>query len=468
MTTMGELTEGPQLQFELGTIILDRFDPDTASKLQSAIFDRRTNQYRARARAYRSLVLELRDANVKYCDSARTYQTIICDLQRPIEPRTHQAKALQAWLDSGKVGIVSLPTGAGKTILAVLAIAQAKRSTLVVVPTIDLLYQWQEILQNYLGGPIGCLGGGHRELQPITVATYDSAYLTMPHYGGKFGLVVFDECHHLPATQYQEIANMAIAPFRLGLSATLERSDGREELLTDLIGPVVYTARIDEMVTKVLSPYDVVAVEVPLTEAESKEYQSARAIYTAFVRRAGIDFGTPRGWTDFIMRASRSPDGREAMAAYRRQKQLANAASGKLAEIWNILQRHFAEQILIFTSENAFAYEIGKSFIVPVITHQTRPKERKAMLEAFKTGEIRVLATSRVLNEGVDVPEASVGVVVSGTGTVREHVQRLGRVLRFRPGKRAVLYEITSLGTAEKYVSQRRRQHHAYKGTSQA
>ena len=86
-------------------------------------------------------------------------------------------------------------------------------------------------------------------------------------------------------------------------------------------------------------------------------------------------------------------------------------------------------------------------------------------MESFKRGHTRVIATSKVLNEGVDVPEASVGVVLSGSGTVREHVQRLGRILRHQEGKNAVLYEIISRGTSEKYVNQRRRQHYAYQGT---
>ena len=84
------------------------------------------------------------------------------------------------------------------------------------------------------------------------------------------------------------------------------------------------------------------------------------------------------------------------------------------------------------------------------------------LLDEFREGRLKVLVTSRVLNEGVDVPEASIGVVFSGTGAVREHVQRLGRILRNTPGKRATLYEMVSSDTNEQYVNERRRQHHAY------
>src|SRR5205085_11770275 len=97
------------------------------------------------------------------------------------------------------------------------------------------------------------------------------------------------------------------------------------------------------------------------------------------------------------------------------------------------------------------------------ITHQTKARERKAILDGFQTGEYSIVVTSRVLNEGVDVPAANVGIVLSGSGTVREHVQRLGRLLRKHGEKQALLYEVVTRGTAEEITSDRRRQHHAYR-----
>ena len=97
-----------------------------------------------------------------------------------------------------------------------------------------------------------------------------------------------------------------------------------------------------------------------------------------------------------------------------------------------------------------------------MLTHQTKLKERNAFLNGFRDGTYSILVTSKVLNEGVDVPEANVAIIVSGSGSVREHVQRLGRILRKREGKQAVLYELISKQTSEQYVNKRRRQHHAY------
>ena len=119
--------------------------------------------------------------------------------------------------------------------------------------------------------------------------------------------------------------------------------------------------------------------------------------------------------------------------------------------------------MIVFTHTNDCAYEVSRRFLVPVITHQTKPKERRAVLRGLEDGATPVVVTSRVLNEGVDVPSVSVGVVLSGTSTVREHVQRLGRILRKAEGKHAVLYEVVTADTSEEAASTRRRKHDAYR-----
>ena len=121
------------------------------------------------------------------------------------------------------------------------------------------------------------------------------------------------------------------------------------------------------------------------------------------------------------------------------------------------------DRALIFTEKNATAYAIARRFLVPVITHQTKVSERSEILAGLRAGRYGAVVTSKVLNEGVDVPEANIAIVVSGSGSVREHVQRLGRVLRPREGKRATLYELVSEGTTEQYTSSRRRDHSAYR-----
>ena len=159
----------------------------------------------------------------------------------------------------------------------------------------------------------------------------------------------------------------------------------------------------------------------------------------------------------------RSPEGRAAFQAYREQKRISLAAPAKIQLLERLLDKHRGDRVLIFTYDNATVYQIARRFLVPAITHQTKTKERREVLNRFRTGEYPILVTSQVLNEGVDVPAANVGIILSGTGSVREHVQRLGRLLRRHGDKQALLYEIVTRGTGEEYTSDRRRQHHAYR-----
>src|SRR5262249_15163082 len=159
-------------------------------------------------------------------------------------PLLHQAEALAAWWSAGGRGCVVLPTGTGKTYLAVMAILKANRPTLVVVPTLDLLQQWYEELGLAIAADVGLIGGGHHEPLPLAVTTYDSAYLYLDRLGNRYGMLIFDECHHLPGPNVCQAAMCSLAPFRLGLTATPERADGRHELLDELIGPTVYRRQI--------------------------------------------------------------------------------------------------------------------------------------------------------------------------------------------------------------------------------
>jgi superfamily II DNA or RNA helicase len=318
-------------------------------------------------------------------------------------------------------------------------------------------------LRTSFGTAIGIVGGGEHTLEPLTVTTYDSAYLQMENLGARFGMIVFDECHHLPGETYQLAAELCLAPFRLGLTATPERSDGREALLARLVGPLVYRKEVGELAGSFLADYETERLVVALTAAERAEYEAERGFYLGFLRANGIRMATPGGWNDFVIRSSRSADGQRAMRAYQRQREIAFASSGKLDLLEHLLHRHRAGRVLIFSQDNRTAYAVSRRFLIPVITHQTKVRERSEILERFADGRYGALATSKVLNEGVDVPDANVAIVVSGSGSVREHVQRLGRILRRKDGKRAILYELVSEGTSETSTSERRRDHEAYR-----
>jgi superfamily II DNA or RNA helicase len=450
------------LRFDGGTLLVTG-PPALLDTLPHCRFDPRTGAHRAEGRYYRPLVEFLRSKQITYTDAARQYQPTPWALRDTRQPFPHQQEAVELWWKEGGRGIVVLPTGTGKTFVAILAIARAGRPALVVAPTIVLMNQWYADLHAAFGTTVGLLGGGNYDLQPLTVSTYDSAYRHLERWGNRYGLLVFDECHHLPGASYQLAAIGAIAPFRLGLTATPERADAGEVVLPDLIGPLVCRREIKQLTGDFLAEYRVQRIDVSLSPDEAQRYQQARDAYRQFVEMNRISMGSPDGWRRFLQLSCRSPEGRAAFQAYREQKRLALAAPAKIDLLGDLLHRHSEDRVIVFTYDNATGYQIARRFLVPAITHQTKARERQQILERFHDGRYPILVTSQVLNEGVDVPAANVGVILSGTGSVREHVQRLGRLLRKHGEKQALLYEVVTRGTAEEFTSERRRQHHAYR-----
>lgn len=459
------MTTPVRLTYDRGTIVVQG-GPEgfELTHLPGVRYDPRTQAYRAEGRFYRAIVEQLLRERTAYEDQARGWTNAPAgfQLQNTREPFPHQQEAVSEWRRTGRRGVVVLPTGTGKTFVAILSIAQTDRPALVITPTLDLMNQWYAELTQAFACPVGLLGGGYFDLQSLTVTTYDSAYIKLEQWAHRFGLLICDECHHLPGPTYALAAIGALAPYRLGLTATPERADGADALLPDLIGPIVYRREIRELSGDYLAEYATQRIYVDLTEEEAEMYHACRDVYRQFVQSRGINFGGPNGWQRFIFEASRSAEGREALKAYRAQKHLERSASGKLTTLENLLRQHAGERTIIFTADNATVYHIARQYLIPAITHQTKIKERKQVLERFHRGDYTVVVTSQVLNEGVDVPAASVGIVLSGSGSTRENVQRLGRLLRKYQGKQAVLYELIARGTAEEFVSDRRRQHGAF------
>lgn len=452
-----------RLAFDDGTLVL--LDPPADYEPPSPfVWDSRVGRWRAQAHRYRDLVEALQAQDVKIKNVVPRYNRLKLNFNREHTPHPHQAEAFDAWQSNQYRGVVVLPTGSGKSLLALMGISEVARSTLVVAPTIDLMNQWYDLLKDAFACDIGILGGGYHELEDLTVTTYDSAYMHMDRYGNRFGFLVFDEVHHLPGESYSHGAELSIAPYRLGLTATLERPDGRHLMLRDLVGPTVYEKGIRDLSGDYLSEYNTQRIEVDMVAEERAEYETARSQFSAFLESKNLRLGSASGWQNFVRLSARSSDGRRAMLAYRRYRKVALGTTAKLRVLEDLLKKHPRDRMLIFTNDNETVYNISEQFLIPAITHQTRTKERREILRAFNEGDILALVTSRVLNEGVNVPEANVAVVLSGTSTIREHVQRLGRILRRREGKHAILYEVISRNTVEDRISRRRRQHDAYDG----
>ena len=379
--------------------------------------------------------------------------------------RPKQVEALEAWSSAGGRGQVIMPTGTGKTEVALAAMARTKIATLIVAPVRDLKYQWHRRILNAFEYDAGIVGDGLSDIKPITVTTYDSAYIHMARMGAGFGLLIFDEEHHLPGKCRREAAILSTATMRLGLTATAERSDGLHKDLDWLIGPVVYRMPFQDAEGSALANCDLVRIPVALNEQEQATYDQCSRVVRHFVSSRRKD-QPGYTWQDLCKESGKDPQARNAQKAYYLKNSIESRAAEKLRVLEDIFRLHKGRQILVFTGSNVMAIEVSKRFLVPTILSHTRKRERLTVLENFAKGVFPVLVANRVLDEGVDVPEAKVAVVIGGQGSTRQAKQRLGRILRKSGGARARLYEVVCENTREVHRSRKRRRSDAYERTS--
>ena len=439
-----------RLWFDKGTLLLKGNIGTPYGK-----WDPRVNCYRIKSYQYKNVLDYLNESRLAFTDEVTNLPPLE-QLTSNVELREYQNEALDKWSRAGKKGVLVLPTAAGKTFIALKAIAKLQVQTLIVVPTLDLIDQWRKRIQDYLGIEAGAIGGGESTIRMITVATYDSAYIQAEYLGNKFLLLIFDEVHHLASPGYIQIAEMYMAPYRMGLTATYERADQRHELLSPLVGDPVYSIAIEKLAGEHLAPYLHEKLSVDLNLEEQKIYDDEMAVFHGYLAKRNLTIRSPADFRRFIMATGRDPAARVALLARNHALKIALNSEAKLHLLSEKLDEFASEKILIFTLHNELVYNISRRFLIPAITYQTPREERREILTNFDEGKYRVIVTSQVLDEGVDVPDASVGIVLSGTGSSREYIQRLGRILRKIEGKTASLVEIISRETIEAGISRRR------------
>ena len=343
-----------------------------------------------------------------------------------------QEEALEAWRRAGMRGTIVMPTGAGKTFVAMAAIAELRLPTLICVTTVELARQWARRLRECLGIEAGILAGGEKRVRGVTVATYHSAARSLGELYDKFGLVVYDEGHHLPAETFKEIAFRVKARYTMVLSATPERADGNELLIFKAAGePVYVTSYLDLVLRGILAPLKLEKVYVELEGDEEAEYAS--------VAGEGGERDLRRT-SELIRIASKARRKLEAV------KEIVGGEEGRVIVFCQYVDQAEAAYAAIRQVEPRCA----------LVTGSTPKGRRLRALEDFRRGSVRVLVTTTVLDEGVDVPDADVAVILSGTGQARQMVQRVGRVLRWTPGKVAKVYEVIARGTIEEALSRSR------------
>lgn len=445
------------LYYDKGSIVISGIN-----QIPYSLIDPRTNQLRAQALHYQDIITYLQNSGIQYENNVMDLIPIpnlkIENIQLSL--RSYQKKAIENWITAGKKGCIILPTGSGKTIIAIKLIEIVNSSTLIVVPTLDLMEQWTKFLSKYFQKiEIGNIGGGISNITGITVSTYDSAFIRSSFIGNKFAFIIFDELHHLAAPGYRTIAEQFISPYRLGLTATYEREDNLHLDFPKLVGGIVYRLSVNELAKdKHIASFIVEKRYVKLLPEEDIEYHKNYDQYLSYLRELGIRYGQI-GFQKLIMISGKNQYARNALLARNKALDIALNSQSKIEELRKILIENPNIKIIIFTQHNKLVYLISNKFLIPFITHKSSKQEREDALNGFRDGRYRVIVTSKVLDEGVDVPDAELGIIVSGTGSKREFIQRLGRLLRIKPNnKNAKLIEIISSGTSEINTSIRRKQ----------
>lgn len=456
--------EPPSINFDQGTLLLDGFSAQGVAKIfpnLNWVFDQRVGKYRTDALRYAAVNQALSHVAGKVVNNVERWQKISWPQNNLPTLRLQQQQAVAAFDQAGHCGVVVMPTGTGKTVVALAIAQQLGVSCLVVAPIRDLMYQWQRRIHEYLGYDVGIIGDNTFNVKPVSVTTYDSAAIHMHSMGNQFGLIVFDECHHLPGDFYRESAMMSAAPFRLGLTATPGRSDGRNVDLDLLIGKVVYELRVQDARAKILADYRVIRIPVALSIQEQARYDQLSQQIRQYVyqrRQEDCQFQ----WQDLCKESDLNVEARGILKAFRHKQAIENRAEDKLRVLEDLFRLHVGEPTIVFVGSNAMAREVSLRFLVPCMLSHCGKKERMEILAGFETGVYPVIVANQILDEGVDLPDAKVAIVIGGSSSTRQAKQRLGRILRKSQYGSALLYEVVLSETNENKRSLARRRSDVY------
>src|SRR5437660_9808621 len=270
-----------RLQFDRGTIVLT--DPPKGLDLAEApgvLWDPRVRAHRAPASKYPALKLWLHQRGAGFQD-IRAPTPPVQELWSYVDLRPYQDAALAAWELGHRRGVVALPTGSGKTRLALAAMQRTRLSALCLVPTRVLLDQWLREIGALYRGPVGCYGDGVRRWAPLTIATFESAYRHMDQLGDRFELVIVDEVHHFGGGLRDETLEMTIAVARLGLTATPTRDPGVTARLAELVGATVFELAIADLAGGFLASFDSITLYLDLTPGDRATYAGLATLFTS-------------------------------------------------------------------------------------------------------------------------------------------------------------------------------------------
>jgi superfamily II DNA or RNA helicase len=218
---------------------------------------------------------------------------------------------------------------------------------------------------------------------------------------------------------------------------------------------VVFERSISDLTGPYLAPLERISWHLPLDPEERREYDALRAVYRE-AWNAFLGNHLDASWEDFLRHASQTDEGRRGVAAWRRARRLLAFPRRKREALALLLHRHRRDKTLVFVADNETAYAVAREHLIMPLTCDISGRERQEALARFRSGQLAALVSAQVLNEGLDVPDAGVGIVVAGSRGEREHVQRVGRLLRPGEGKRAIVYELIVGHSTETREAERR------------
>ncbi|MDY6761873.1 MAG: DEAD/DEAH box helicase [Candidatus Nanohaloarchaea archaeon] len=332
-------------------------------------------------------------------------------LELDVDLRDYQQDMLQKVRDL-KAVVLANPSGSGKTVTAIAAMADLDAPTLILVPQRSLIPQWKEEILDKTNADEDMIGeyhGDEKSFNDITLATYHIVGQNTEVFRQDWGLIIFDEVHHIPATVFRAAANLQ-STRRIGLSASPVREDAKEKDIFTLIGPEIggdWSLFFEK--GHVIKP----EVNILFVEWEGPEYRQQ------YEDADGIE-------KNII--ASKNPKKEERLQ--------------------ELLERHGEEKVIVFADWIEQGEKLSREFDIPFVSGEMEHERREEILQEFRSGDRTRLIISRVGDEGLDIPDAEVGVVMSGQGgSRRQATQRAGRVMR--PIGDAIMYFIATKGTVE-------------------
>jgi len=357
--------------------------------------------------------------------------------------RPFQEEAYRAWMERGCRGTIIAPTGTGKTIIAGYAIKVLDEPTLIVCPTERILKMWIERLREKFGIVATPYYGQVKRLSKFTVSIYNTVS-THLYLLDRFKMIVFDEVHHVASDTFKRILGRIGNGHRvMGLTATLKREDGKHlNILSKL--PVVYCLDLREAVEdKLVAPVNVVAIPVKMNEREAEEYRRVeREIARLKHEAVMVEDGSERERIETLIKKK-----------INERRQILSRLEAKREAVYRIALRHPDQRILVF-SESIESIERLKRYLIErgvkaETYHSQKPEHVRDSIFKRWGSDFKLLLSCRALDEGVDVPEVGIAVVIASGLSVRQLVQRKGRIMRPRKGKTAILYVVYAQGSIE-------------------